>query len=164
MKKLMLILLLFACTKEAPEPEFEYSVFSQVEIISSIFDEIGVTDVRALVYTQQDEEDIIMVERIAIVDLECPKISLSGNVIDYRYPLTVKLWADIYVRFEAQDGWVYLPTLSNGSLQYIDIELKLGLIDSEFRMSRVISSAIIRSTNTNKKPILEWIVPKIEIQ
>lgn len=161
---ILLFILLWAatsCTKEAPEPVFEYSVFSEVEVVSSIFDEIKADRIRVLVHTKVNGEEVV-VERIAAIDNECPKVRVSGNVIPYEEDLEITLWAEIYIGFTTQDGWVDLRNLSDESLQYIDIELRLGIMDSEFRLSKVIASTIQRSTNTNKEPILNWILPKIE--
>ena len=165
MKKLILFLiLLLSCQKEETILEIEYSVFSEVSVVSSIFDDIGVTDVRAFIYTQVNG-DTVVVERQVAVEEDCAKVSMSGNIFLYEKFASVKLWATIYFRFEDQgDGWTYLPTLSKGSLDYVDVELGLGIMDSEFRRSKVIAFAVKRSTNTNKEVILEWTLPEIEME
>lgn len=158
MSKYLLLLFLFACTKEAPIPESGYSVFSVVAVSSILFDSLKVEEVR-VIFTRSVDGDTIVTDRSSL--LECSTIRVSGAVVDYSYPSTHTLQAKVFFKFSTQEGWVYMMNLSDQSLEYIDVKVSLGIIDEEFRLSNVIDAKTIYSTDDVKEPILRWDLPEI---
>ena len=160
MKKYLILLLLLSCTEEVIVEEFSYSVFSSIEMASILFEELGVTRVRVDFFTQVNGGDTALVTREVAMRPECFIIDATGGLLPYEYPAIINLWVEIFFTFEGQDGYSYLPALSKDVRKFVAVQLTLGIIDSELRMSHVLDAKTVYNTALTKSR-LTWEMPEI---